>query len=1577
MKLVRILPWLASHLVSSAHGHQPRLAPLPLGLGGSADGHYAQLGSPSAAIDPIDQRNRLTSTESSMGPAPQGSANVVVSVHERAHSGGRPEVSGCERSPEPPKKHSRQESRGTKRMRTVSRTTAITIMSLLIMVLTATTSQAAIVHNFEPTPTKEISTHAPSCTGPGSVTGALGEVNAMTVDPQEPVGGAGHLWLAERLGEGSKERVDELNASSGACEQQLGNAGSLQRAFNGVAVSHVTGEREVYVGAYEDRTTKTEAVVGVFGSSGALQSVWTGAHTPQGAFNTLTVEGEKYQANVSDVAVDGSVNAETEGDVYVAVEMRVQSTRGVVTSAVDVFKPEAALHGAEPASTLAQLTGTCQEAGEVATGIAACTGSTSVPFEEVRAVAVDPGNGDVLVGSGHVVDVFEPVAMHEYRYVRQVTGTSETQPFAKGITAIAVGGGAEEGDVYVTEEGQLGVPPVVYQFNHEGVLLATLEGTPSGPFVKAVSLAVDPVSHDVFVGDEREAQGEGGVVDVFGKDLVVPDVRTEAASEETPRSATLNGKVSPLTAETGEAATCQFVWGTSEAFGQPPVECEQGEITADETPVTAKLTKLQPDTTYYYQLQAKNAKGTNRDGAVLHFTTPGPGIVEASVSKVASTSATLDATLEPHGVATSYRFEYDTRPYAPEEAPHGTAVPVPDEAIGSTPAAVKVEQHIQGLSAGRTYYYRVVTIAGEEFDGEGHSFTTQGAGEFVLPDARSYEMVSPPAKDGALLDGIGQPSGYNGGVIQAAADGDALTYVATFPTEPEPAGYANETQVFSARGSEGTWQTRDLTIPHAGATTAAVSSGLEYRFFSETLSSAIVQPFGSFIALSPQASEQTAYLHDNQSGAYTPLVTDKEGFANDTASPFKPFGEFGNKGGGGAQEEGETCPPALECGPDFLDATPDNKHVVLLSKDALTKTPLPENPATHTVPRQLYEWNGAEPPSRQLQLVSLLPEGEEGGAPPTAGARLGSAARGAISGDGSRVFFSTYAGGLYMRDVPGEKTIRLDLPEAGCGTCGGTAGAGFQFASPDGSRVLFSDGQRLTGDSGASPSKPDLYECVISEATPGAPACALADLTPRGASGESASLQGAVVGSSVDGSYVYFVADGVLENNGIAVPGAVHGDCTEITTTTFDASCNLYVRHEGTTSLVAVLSGTDFSDWSGGGRGLVGLTARVSPDGRYLAFMSDRELTGYDNHDAASGAPDEELYEYDAATGRTSCASCDPSGARPTGEEFGQEGANTLLAGEGAEKLWEARSWLAATVPGWTPIENGTARYQSRYLSNTGRLFFNAHAPLVPADVNNQWDVYEFEPEGVGGCTSSTSSGSDVFKPAHAFETEAEGIEQAGEEAAGCVGLISNGESKDESAFLDASETGGEGPHGEELKDGGGDVFFLTTSKLAPQDVDDSYDIYDAHECTTESPCTQPATSPPPCENEASCKPAPTPQPGIYGPPASATFSGPGNLTPQLCPSSGSSGSAAGSSSASGSGSSAACGSKPPPAPSCSSSLGAPSTKCTKGQNLKKALATCKRKYPKSKKKRGSCERTARHRYTAKKASAKKPAGHG
>ena len=230
---------------------------------------------------------------------------------------------------------------------------------------------------------------------------------------------------------------------------------------------------------------------------------------------------------------------------------------------------------------------------------------------------------------------------------------------------------------------------------------------------------------------------------------------------------------------------------------------------------------------------------------------------------------------------------------------------------------------------------------------------------------------------------------------------------------------------------------------------------------------------------------------------------------------------------------------------------------------------------------------------------------------------------------------------------------------------------------------------------------------------------------------------------------------------------------------------------------------------------------------------------------------------------------------RPVGvREPGIQGAGGFIAPLMVDRNSQWRGyWLAGILPDWT--EKGQASqtqaiYQPRYISNSGGLFFNSPEALVPADVNGQEDVYEYEPEGVPegehACSAASTSGGDVFEPEQEYEVEGRKGQKTD---AGCVGLISSGRSGQESAFVDASASGG-------------DVFFLTSARLASQDDDNADDVYDAHICGAEGvPCAPvAAVPPPPCDTEASCKAAPSPQPEIFGAPASSTFTGAGNLTP-------------------------------------------------------------------------------------------------
>jgi hypothetical protein len=995
----------------------------------------------------------------------------------------------------------------------------------------------------------------------------------------------------------------------------------------------------------------------------------------------------------------------------------------------------------------------------------------------------------------------------------------------------------------------------VVQLNAAGELVNAFANSGAGAITlsESVGIAVDGNTHAVYVAD-----GAGGV-DVFD----ALGVRTAGAAPVAAASVKLEDEVDP---EGLPVTLCEFEYGPTTAYGQRvPCETSPGSGTSY-VKVTATLSGLVPLGEYHFRLVAQNTIGQVA-GPDAEFIAPlgAPAVESESVEDVTAESASLQAQVNPDGAETTYHFEYGTSEAYGQSTPESPP-------IGSGGNGVSVAVHIQGLLPASTYHYRVVaTNVFGHTRGTDSTFTAQGpGGSFALPDGRQYEIVSPPDKLGSRILPV-----ESGGLIEAASGGGAMTFTTNIPLEANPQGFSLTVQNLSTRGPGG-WSTRSLTVPHGAATGPKPGFGPEYRFFSSDLSRAIVQPVGPFTpcvtaegtpqpCMSAEASEQTAFLGTDYLNGHPeePCLPDSTSCARPLVSGCPTAGEacspavaehadvpagtvFGGENGGEdyglSSSKITSCIIGGEfCGPEFVAATPDLSHVVISAEASL----VPHSGE----PGDLYEWSAGK-----LAYVGRGYEFEStqtvGGTEPGVNP---------ISADGSRIIFTgSYEGveGLLMHDMSTGAVVKLDAVQGGSGE--GVANPVFQGASVDGSRVFFTDEQRLTANSGAGSQERDLYVCEIVEEA-GKLTCRLTDLTPP-TGGEVADVLGKVLGVSEDGSWVYFAANGAL------APGAVRGTCPEADGA-YQLECNLYVSHYNGSAwaspkLVTILSGQDYYDFIK--PELLSQPTRVAPDGEWLAFMSQAPLTGYDNRDGVSGRPDAEVYLYNAAKEHLDCASCEPTGERPLATQYKEQPYS-----DDGEFAWQKEAPVAADLPGWQKVTVGDypESYQSRYLTDSGRLFFNSYDALVPQDVNGTEDVYEYEPEGVGGCSDTSSLGSVVYRPARRFSVDGD----AGEEGAGCVGLISSGSSAEESAFLDASE-------------GGGEVFFASTAQLVPQDLETGYSVYDARECTVQLPCAGAPIEVSPCDTEASCRTSPTPQPSIYGPPPSATFTGPGDIAPALQP---------------------------------------------------------------------------------------------
>jgi hypothetical protein len=481
--------------------------------------------------------------------------------------------------------------------------------------------------------------------------------------------------------------------------------------------------------------------------------------------------------------------------------------------------------------------------------------------------------------------------------------------------------------------------------------------------------------------------------------------------------ATFRGVLSPKASVPAEG-TYKFLYKASK------IACEGGSETtpglalggAPEVLPPEQIKGLTPATEYTVCLSITNPSSETAKSAPVTFTTPtaAPVITEEAFSTVGSTTATVNARINPGALPTTYRVEYGTT------TGYGSSTPDASAGAGHEPVSVQVQ--LSGLQPGTVYHARV-DAANElgAIPGGDLTFTTlgpTGPSASTLPDNRVYEMVSPVTSENRAV----YIPRFNGNDItsseigtefpfQAASGGNAVAYVG----DPSPggAGLAGEgtgNEYLAVRGSAGGWTARDI-VP-----TALKDN---YQGFTSDLSLGVVGSAAPPLPSGEICEREVLFSRTSSDGSYHRLFT---------VSPTRPY-----------------------CGEDaiFAGGSADGAHLVFEAEAALTP-----NAPEPGVTENLYD-----SASGQLSLVNVLPNGT-----PEANAVFGSPVeefsdigpisgdfRRVVSADGSLIFWTDLNNhNLYVREhsgTPEAVTVQVDAAVGG--------GGQYWTATVDGSKAFF------------------------------------------------------------------------------------------------------------------------------------------------------------------------------------------------------------------------------------------------------------------------------------------------------------------------------------------------------------------------------------------------------------------------------------------------------------------------------------------------------------------------------------------
>ena len=334
--------------------------------------------------------------------------------------------------------------------------------------------------------------------------------------------------------------------------------------------------------------------------------------------------------------------------------------------------------------------------------------------DEAIAIAIDGAGFIYVTGfSGGNGDDYATIKYNSAGQQQWVARYDGPVGYSDQATAIAVDG---SGSVYVTGRSygsgySYDYATIKYNSAGQQQWVVRYDG-PGGYSDQPTAIAVDGSGSVYVTGASYGSGSDYDYATIKYSPTGPPVVATSAATNVASFSATLRGTVYPDALTT----TVYFQYGTTTSYGLTTAsQIKTGNTYQN---VSANISPLSANTTYHFRIVATNSAGT-RYGIDRTFTTStatGPPIVTTNpATNVATSSAKLNGSVDPHGLTTRVYFQYGPN--------YGHSTPMQSQ-TGNTFRNINAD--INGLSRHTTYHFRIVATnsVGTRY-GSDRTFTTQ------------------------------------------------------------------------------------------------------------------------------------------------------------------------------------------------------------------------------------------------------------------------------------------------------------------------------------------------------------------------------------------------------------------------------------------------------------------------------------------------------------------------------------------------------------------------------------------------------------------------------------------------------------------------------------------------------------------------------------------------------------------------------------------------------------------------------------------------------------------------------------